>query len=37
MIAAMRVLGLYVVDDRLDGGPAFEFAFDGGRHLPLLA
>src|SRR5205085_3701652 len=37
IVAAHAVLGLEMANDGLDGGPAAEFAFDGGRHPSLLA
>ncbi len=36
MIAAHAVLGLEMADDRLDGGPPLELAFDLGRDAALL-
>ena len=37
IIAAHAVLGLEMADDRLNGGPAAQFALDLGRHTSLLA
>ena len=36
MIAARAVLGLEMADDRLDGGPPLELAFDLGHDAALL-
>ncbi len=36
MIAAHAVLGLEMANDRLDGGPPLELAFDLGRDVALL-
>ena len=37
IVAAHAVLGFEMADDRLDGGPAAQLAFDLGCHAPFLA